>query len=87
MIPTKETTKILADEAEGLGATSDDEIGVVGALVAQHGLGALAWFCVCCELADREAQREGYADALDKAVTQFDQRMAQRRLTAVLDAV
>lgn len=84
MIPTKEATRILADEAERLGATPGDENGMVVNLMAPHRLSTLARFCVCCELADREARREGYADALDRVIERFDRRMVQRRLVAVL---
>lgn len=63
----KEATVILADEAERQGATPDDAAGIVRALVLAHGLEFCAWFCVCCELADRAARREGYADQIDRA--------------------
>lgn len=58
---------VLADEAERQGANADDTTGVVRALVLHHGLGFNAWFCVCCEVADRAARRQGYKNQADKA--------------------
>jgi hypothetical protein len=60
-------TQILADEAERRGATPNDDDGTVRALVAAHGLGFCAWFCVCCELADRRARAEGYTSQAHRA--------------------
>jgi len=59
--------RAMADEAEALGADCEDTKGYVSAIVRHHGAGFNAWFCVCCELADREARRDGFKDALDKA--------------------
>ena len=64
----KLATKILADEAERLGADANDDNGIVRQLVTTHGLSFCAWFCVCCELADRKAQRQGFKDQADRAV-------------------
>lgn len=59
--------QILADEAERLQGNADDTNGVVRALVTAHGFGFEAWLCVCCEIADRNARREGYRDQFDRA--------------------
>jgi hypothetical protein len=66
----EKATKILADEAEKPGADANDCKGIVRQLVATHGLGFCAWFCICCELADRAAQREGYKNQVDRALNQ-----------------
>jgi hypothetical protein len=68
----QEAIKILADEAEKLEADANDVKGIVRQLVVAHGLGFYAWFCVCCELADRAAQREGYRDQFERALRQPD---------------
>lgn len=62
-----EATKLLADEAERLGADAGDDKGVVRRLVLAHGLSFFAWFCVCCELADRQARRAGFKDQFEMA--------------------
>jgi hypothetical protein len=58
---------LLTDEAERQGANANDTSGVVRALVLHHGLGFNPWFCVCCELGDRAARREGFKHQADKA--------------------
>ncbi len=67
-IGVKQATAIMADEAERQNATPDDDSGVVRAIVIAQGFGFGAWFCVCCELADRKAQRLGFKDQCDMAV-------------------
>ena len=62
-----EAIKVLTDESERLGADGNDSAGVVRSLVTKHGLGFYAWLCVCCELADRSAQREGFKNQSDRA--------------------
>jgi len=62
-----EATRILADEAERMGADANDDKGIVRQLVLAHGLSFCAWFCVCCELADREARRQGFKNQSDRA--------------------
>lgn len=61
----------LTDEAEQRGADANDSNGIVRAVVAQHGLSFYAWFCVCCELADRSAQREGFKNQADRAASRM----------------
>lgn len=79
----KEAIRLLADHAERNGADPNDDDGKVRALVTAHGLGFEAWFCVCCELADREAQRAGYHNqgerAADMMLASQARREAQRR--------
>jgi hypothetical protein len=58
----QEAIRLLTDEAERQGAEPNDDQGIVRALVTSHGLSFNAWFCVCCELADRGAQRQGFRD-------------------------
>lgn len=59
--------QILTNVVVERGATANDDNGIVRALVTQHGLGFNAWFCICCELANREARSEGFADKVDRA--------------------
>ncbi len=71
----QEATRLLTDEAERLGADANDDQGIVRSLVTAHGLSFNAWFVVCCELADRKAQREGYRNQSDHAAHKvFDNR-------------
>ena len=63
----KEAIRLLTDEAQKQGADANDSTGVIRALVAAHGFGFEAWFCVCCELADRNAQKEGFKDQFARA--------------------
>jgi hypothetical protein len=74
----QEAIKVLADEAETLEADANDSKGIVRRLVLANGLGFNAWFCVCCELADRAAQRQGYKDQFDRALKQpgFEKALA-----------
>ncbi len=62
-----EAIRIMADEAEKVGGEPNDENGVVRGIVLGHGLSFNAWFCVCCELADRSARRDGFKDSIDHA--------------------
>ena len=63
----QEATKILADEAERQGADANDDKGIVRRLVLAHGLSFNAWLCVCCELADRDARKQGFKNQFDRA--------------------
>lgn len=65
----QEAIRLLTDEAERQGATANDEAGIIRSLVAVHGLSFNAWFCVCCDLADRKAKREGFKSEVDRAFT------------------
>lgn len=69
--------QLLADYAEELGATANDEDRKVRELVSDHGLGFNAWFCVCCELADRAAKRQGYSSEVARAFSVATARLAQ----------
>lgn len=60
--------RIMADEAERLGADGNDSNGAVRAIVTSAGLSFCAWFCVCAELADRSARKEGFKDQTDRAL-------------------
>ena len=60
--------QLMADAAEEQGADANDSTGVVRAIVTAHGLEFCAWLCVCCELADRAARREGFKDQVDRAL-------------------
>jgi hypothetical protein len=68
-VTVPEAVAIMADAAEKQGADANDTTGVVRDIVSAHGLGVCAWFCVCCELADRAARREGFTDQFDRAMT------------------
>lgn len=72
-----EAIKVLTDEAERLNADANDTTGVVRQLVMAHGFGFEAWFCVCCELADRSAQRQGFKNQVDRAFTVAKQRLTE----------
>lgn len=74
----KQATQLLADEAERLNATANDEDQTVRRLVLAHGLGFNAWFCVCCELADRAARQQGFSSEVERAYT-----AAKRKLQAL----
>ena len=79
----KEAIRLLTDEAQKQGADANDSTGVIRALVTAHGFGFEAWFCVCCELADRNAQKEGFKDQFARAaskmrVTCADQHNSQK---------
>jgi hypothetical protein len=67
----------LADSAEMRGASASDEDGVVRRLVESYGLDFLAWFCVCCELAERSARREGFKDQGERAAARMGARAAK----------
>ena len=66
-VTAREAIQLLSDHAEKLGADAADSNGLVRAVVTAHELGFDAWLCVCCELADRSARRQGYADQADRA--------------------
>lgn len=70
-----EAIQILADEAERQGCDANDTTGAVRALVQSHGLGFNAWFCVCCEIADRAARRQGFKSEVDRAFTKAMERV------------
>ncbi len=59
--------RIMADEAEKLNADSNDENQIIRQIVLRRGLGFNAWFCVCCEIADRQARKEGFKSSIDRA--------------------
>lgn len=82
IIRASDVIQPLADEAECQGADSSDSCGIVRALVAVNLPGSTdeqfsAWFCVCCELANRSARAEGYYDSVERAWT-----LAHRRVSA-----
>lgn len=76
---SKEAIAILADEAERQGADANDTNGTVRAIVTTHGLGFNAWFCVCCELADRAARRQGFKNEVDRAFMAAKQTIEAKR--------
>lgn len=59
--------KALTDEAQRLGSDANDSKGIVRELVTRHGLGFNAWFVVCCEIADRNAQAKGFKNQGERA--------------------
>lgn len=65
----EEATKLLTDRAEELGADANDSTGVVRQLVTDHSLSFNAWFVICCELADRKAQKAGFTGQADRAAS------------------
>lgn len=73
---------MLTDAAESMGATPNDEAGIVRHLVSQHNLGFNAWFCVCCELANRQARARGFEGAVDEAFTLASAKMKAVALLA-----
>jgi hypothetical protein len=64
---TAEAIRLMADAAAEQGADANDSTGIVREIVVAHGLSFNAWLCVCCELADRAAQKEGYRDQAHRA--------------------
>jgi len=77
-----EAIKIMADKAIALGETTgSDATGIVRAVVLANGLSFNAWFCVCCEIADRNAQAEGFKNQQDRAAKSpaFVAALAARR--------
>jgi hypothetical protein len=68
-IDLREALRIMTDEAEAQHADANDTNGAVRAVVTAHGFGFEAWFCVCCELADRSARRQGFRSEVDRAYT------------------
>ena len=75
-----EAIRIMADEAEEVGGTANDDSGAVRSIVERHGLSFNAWFCVCCELADRKAQRLGFRNQGEMVAAGL--RPLQREFTA-----
>ena len=67
-------TVLMADEAERRGAECEDSAGIVQAIVDAHQLGFYAWFCVCCELANRAAIRRGFTSEAERAYTRAGER-------------
>ena len=76
-ITIKQAIAMMVDRAEELGATADDASGLVRDLVEANGLGFNAWFCICVDLADRSAQREGYANQCARAWAQVEAKKAE----------
>lgn len=70
---------VMADEAEKSNADSNDENGVIRQIVIKHGLGFNAWFCVCCEIADRAARKEGFNNSIDKAISAVTRGRIERQ--------
>lgn len=73
-VTAAEATKIMTDKAQELGADAADSKGIVRALMLANGFGFDAWFCVICELADRDAQSQGFRDQFDRAAQNMRQR-------------
>ncbi len=72
-ITASEAIQLLADEAGKRGATADDANHIVRYLVQEALPGRpaaqfSAWLCVCCELADRAAQRDGFLNQVQRAL-------------------
>jgi len=63
-----DAVRVMADAAIEQGADANDTNGVVRAIVLAHGLGFNAWLCVCCEIADRAAQKNGFKNQADQAL-------------------
>ena len=64
----QEAVTVLTDEAIRRGADANDDNGIVRGLIFEHELGFYAWFCVCCEIADRQARAEGFANQGERAM-------------------
>lgn len=77
----KDAIRVLTDEAKRQGADANDTSGAVRAIVNAYGFGFEAWFCVCCELADRSARRDGFVDQCDRAIKspKFQAALAKHR--------
>jgi len=77
-LTVEQAVNLMADHAQELGADSNDERGIVRSIVSNHGLGFEAWLLVCCEIADRKAQQEGYKDQCDRAGKKMQQSQAYK---------
>lgn len=67
MTTVNDAIRLMADEAERRGENANDDGGNVRSIVTAHGLSFCAWLCVCVELANRSARREGFADQSHRA--------------------
>ena len=74
-----EAVRLMADEAERRGENANDDGGNVWSIVSAHRLGFNAWLCVCCELANRSARREGFKSEADRAYSQAEEKVAAQR--------
>jgi len=71
----------MVDEAERQSADSNDCKGIVRDIVTAHGLGFNAWFCVCVDLANRAARRQGFASEVDRAYKAAQTEIEKRKVT------
>jgi hypothetical protein len=79
MTPAKEAIRLMTDEAEKLGADADDTQGIIRQIVTDHNLGFNAWFCVCCEIADRRARSAGFRGEAHRAYVAATKRTEEMR--------
>ena len=77
-LTVNQAVNLMAGYAQELGADANDESGIVRNIVSNHGLGFEAWLLVCCELADRKAQQNGYKDQYDGAGKKMQQSQAYK---------
>jgi hypothetical protein len=66
--------QLMTDAAIAQGADANDSTGIVRAIVIAHGLSFDAWFCVCCEIADRSARAEGFEGQAHRAAARMQKR-------------
>jgi hypothetical protein len=79
MTLVKEAIRLMADAAEKLGADADDTKGIIRRIVTAHDLGFNAWFCVCCEIANREARGAGFRGEAHRAYVAATKRTEELR--------
>ena len=84
----QEAISLMTDEAERQNATPNDEAGIVREIVYANLPGRPdaqfnAWLCICCDLADRAAKRQGFKSEVDRAFTKANQTIAARQATVV----
>ena len=80
----KEIVISLTDRAQELGADPNDDQRIIRDLITRRtNLPAEVhfpvWLCVCCELADREAQAEGYDNQVHRALAKAKAITEERR--------
>lgn len=83
-----EAIRLMTDEAERQGATANDESRIVRAIVTANLPGRPdaqfnAWICICIDLADRAARRQGYQSEVDRAYTAAKAKIDARKAAEV----
>lgn len=83
-----EAIRLMTDEAERQGATANDEAQIVRAIVTTNLPGRPdaqfnAWLCICIDLADRNARRQGFTSEVHRAYAMAKSKIDARNATEV----